>query len=812
MGLGPSLRLLLDPYTRPSMVSQTSPYAAVGILDEPVWPDAPGPHVFLIEQSGPLERRILEGWIERRRPANVDRGDVQISVLPTTRRRRRRHPDRRLEAFLSSGSDPLLVPLRVVWLAPERQGRRSVGLRDLLTFGDPRDPDPIRQEWIYRTRPDRCRILDGRPARASELSQTWQSSDGRGRSQGVGFADFTARAAWLSLEVAERELRGSRYKVPKFVREFLVERPSFSAGVARLATDNAMPFEAMAARTERYIKEIAASHSPYVIDLVTAAIQWLFEKAYVDLVYDHEELDALYQMSQSAPLVFLPSHKSNFDHLILQYVLYQNGLPPNHTAGGINMNFFPIGPFLRRSGVFFIRRKFRENEPYKFALRQYIDYLLEKRFPLEWFIEGGRSRSGKLREPRLGMLAYVVESFQRGSTDDVILIPVSMAYDQIQDVGSYTSEQSGGAKETESLGWLLDTVRSLHRRYGAAHIRFGAPISLKAFVAEVDEPPVEADDDRRSPLVPKLAFEVANRINEVTPVTPVSLVTMALLGADQRSLTFDETLEQLAPFVEFVEGREIPMTEKINLGSGRIVHRALDSLTEHGVVSRFEGATDTVYRIGSEQHLAAAYYRNTIIHHFVTAAIVEMSMVDARSHGDRATEEQVIDAARRLRDLLKFEFFFAPTDEFVAQVRAELSLVAPDWIDLLSAAKPAVILRSLMPFKAPAVLRPFLEGYQVVADVVESDAYLATIDSEDIVDRALALGNQYHLQGRISHEDSISKIIFQAAISLAKNRELLGVGPDMVERRLAYALEMRRWNSDVEMLVSFADASSVGLI
>src|SRR5207247_7828885 len=126
-----------------------------------------------------------------------------------------------------------------------------------------------------------------------------------------------------------------------------------------------------------------------------------------------------------------------------------------HTAGGINMNFFPMGGLMRRTGIFFIRRSFKDNEVYKFVLRQYIDYLIEKRFPLEWYIEGGRSRSGKLLPPRFGLLAYVVDSYRRGRADDVALIPVSIAYDQISDVQDYAHEQRGGVKQRESFGWFV---------------------------------------------------------------------------------------------------------------------------------------------------------------------------------------------------------------------------------------------------------------------------------------------------------------------------------------------------------------------
>jgi hypothetical protein len=195
------------------------------------------------------------------------------------------------------------------------------------------------------------------------------------------------------------------------------------------------------------LREIAATHSPLVIDLVAWLIRLLYTQGYGrQLYYDRDQLAEVKALAQQNPVVFLPSHKSNLDHLVLQYALHENGHAPNHTAGGINMNFFPVGPLVRRSGTFFIRRSFRDDEIYKFVLHHYIDYLIEKRFSLEWYIEGGRSRSGKLLPPKFGMLAYVVDAYRRGKSEDVFLIPVSIAYDQIQDVGGYAAEQRGGAK------------------------------------------------------------------------------------------------------------------------------------------------------------------------------------------------------------------------------------------------------------------------------------------------------------------------------------------------------------------------------
>ena len=765
-----------------------SPAKGLEFAQTPAWPDGTGPFLFLLEPTGSFERRMLESWITANRPDDMAERDVQVALLPQNRRRRRSRQDPRLEAFLIAHGDPVLVPLRIAWLAEERDGRRAVGLKDLLIPGDPRDPNAIRQRIIAETHPDRLQIVMGSPARRSEVRNRWLASEQEERA-GRSFVEYVSLKAWLALERAERRLRGSRYKVPKFPRESLVETATFGKAIAEYSQEADVSYQQMALKMRHYVREIAATHSPYVIDLVTGGISWLFDKAYVGLHYDREELEGLYALSQQYPLVFLPSHKSNFDHLVLQYVLYQNDLPANHTAGGINMNFFPVGPFLRRSGVFFIRREFKDNEPYKFVLRQYLDYLLERRFPMEWFIEGGRSRSGKLRAPRLGLLAYVVEAFKRGAADDVIIIPVALAYDQIHDVGSYAAEASGGAKESESFSWMLKTIRNVTRRYGSAHVRFGAPVSLRTYLFENE---ISATDlhDRRNPAIPKLAFEVANRINEVTPITPISLVTLALLADPDRSLTVAETIERLETYLDLVSRRNLPVTHQLDISSPSDVAEALDELESHGVVTKHEGATETLYRIGDDQHLAAAYYRNTIIHFFVNTAIAELAVVAADDVGAANHLGTVIAESLAIRDLLKFEFFFSPSEVFVEEIRFELADHDTDWRTHLAQGEVRKVLAAFEPFNAPAVLRPFIDAMRIIADLIARAAYHGAIDEEQLLADALPLGRQYLLQGRIASAESVSKVLFGSAIHLAQNRELLAMGPDMVERRLGFAAQL----------------------
>ena len=750
------------------------------LLEEPAWPvDETSPVVFLIDASSNLERRLMRAWIDRNRPSGAT---VDPVCIPASRRRRRGcRIDPGLESRMERDDDPVLVPLRIAWLAPRRDGTRSVRLADLLKLGDPRDPDLLRQYLIMAKAPDRCQILVGEPARSSELITRWQEGV-----ESSSLSEFVARRAWLALERAERRVRGNRYKVPKFVHQEILGTSEFREGVVRFADQLDKSEETIFNRASRYLREIAATHDAFTIDLVANAIHWLYRQGYGSIHYEPQAFREISTLGQTSSLVFLPSHKSNLDHLVLQYVLWENDAPPNHTAGGINMNFFPIGPIIRRTGVFFIRRTFRDNPVYKFVLRSYIDYLIANRFPLEWYLEGGRSRSGKLLPPRFGMLTYVADSFRRGKAEDVYLVPTSIIYDQIQDVGSYAAEQLGKAKEKESFGWFLKSVRSLRRRYGNIHVRFGEPISLAKEIA--------SSDSDQSLAVRKLAFETMSRVNRVTPITPTSLVTIALLANEDQALRCEDLVEAVRVVVAYAERRNLPLTEAIRLDSPKGVQLVLDRLVEHGIVTEYAAGPETVYMIGPDQHLAAAYYRNTVIHFFVNDAITELALLAAAEaeSGDRLSVFS--DHVMAMRDLLKFEFFFSDKDTFREQIFGELFHTDPDWETRLSG-EPAEVLDLLRRFQlltAPWVLRPFLEAYQVVADTLNAHSPYVEVDQRRFIADCLGLGKQYRLQRKIATEESISQVLFKSAFALAENRSLLDVDDeDLGARRKTFAAEIQ---------------------
>ncbi|HYD48627.1 MAG TPA: glycerol-3-phosphate 1-O-acyltransferase [Terriglobales bacterium] len=770
--------------------------------------------IYLLDASSPFEARLLHEWIVANGGSDGSSPCDEIPIPPSRRSHGSRRLDPRLEACLTTGDDPLLTPLRVAWHPPQRDGTRQVRFRDLLTLGDPRDPGQWRQQWTYRRHPDRCSVVVGDPAHLSELRDRWRQAGGSDPSLTTGLADFVARQATLALERAERRLRGARYKVPRLVYEDILARPAFRGGIAGLARELGRPEVEVAGEAADYLGEIAATHSTLVIDLVANLIRYLYRRGYeAALHYDRESLEEVYTLAQRYPVVFLPTHKSNLDHLVLQYALHENGHPPNHTAGGINMNFFPVGPLVRRSGVFFIRRSFKDNPTYKFVLRQYIDYLIEKRFPLEWYIEGGRSRSGKLLPPRFGLLAYVVDAWRRGKSEDVYLVPVSIAYDQIADVGDYAAEQRGAPKQRESFGWFLKVLRALRRRYGRIHINFGEPLSLaenlkrEGSAAESHE----GGEDESSLALQKLAFEVSVRINRVTPITPTSLVTMALLGTLDRAMTVSEIGSALTNLVDYVGRRQLPTTEALDFGAAGI-ERVLEQLVDNGVVTVFTEGLEPVYRVGDDQHLAAAYYRNTIIHFFLNGAIAELALLHAADSG--GGREAFWEDAMRSRDLLKFEFFFADKDTYRQELRREMALHASDWEARLEQGPDAIraLLREVRPFSSHRVLRPFLEAYQVVADVLCMESIEREVDEKVLLPKCLALGKQYRLQRRIRSTESVSKVLFETAFKLAKNRGLVAASPDVARRRKEFAEEIRDNIRRIDIIGTLAASRFAGLI
>jgi glycerol-3-phosphate O-acyltransferase len=727
--------------------------------------------VYLLDAASDYEASMLTKWLSQQV------GTQPATIRITSSRRGKGGDPEALTEALAAPDDPYLIPLRVIWLAPEKGGRRTVSWWDVLRPGDARDPRGLRARLIRAAHPSRVRLIAAVGEHASALTL-----DHRESGQVGSLSSFVTRRAWLTLDRAERRLVGNRYKIPRFVPEAILSRRDFLETVDGIAAETSTPSAVAREKAEEYLREIAATHSPYVIDLIANAIHKLYSQGYGEIKYSEDDVRMLAALGDGNPLVFLPAHRSNLDRLSLQFMLWENDFPPNHTAGGINLNFFPVGPLVRRTGVFFIRRSFKDNPLYKAVLRAYLDYLIEKRFPLEWYMEGGRSRSGKLMPPRLGMLSYVVDSMQRGKAEDLQLIPVSIAYDQIQDVPDYAREAQGKDKEKESLGWMLKAVRSLRRRYGDIHIRFGEPVSARAMVGDT------GGENESSVDLQKLAFEVMYRIGQVTPITPTALVSLALLEARGTARSSSQLAEETARLMEFAAARHLPTTEDADLRDPARVVTILDWLAEHDNVSSHEALGRRVFWLDEDQMIRISYYRNMIVHFFVNRALAEMAIGQA-SEIEEEHPEAVRKALLRLRDLLKFEFFFPEKEQFLAAIEADIVIDVPGWDRVLITTGATEVLAKLgLPVAYWAVL-PILDAYQVVGDELES--MKGRYDEKAFLKACLARARMYRIEQKLISGESASQVLFKSALSLASNRGLIQDAPGVAQSRADFAAEVR---------------------
>lgn len=730
----------------------------------------PGAHIiYLLDAASDYEASILTTWLKKSL-----RSDPPTVRIRSSRRGRGGDP----EGLNNVLADPenFFIPVRVLWMPPEREGTRGVSWSDLIKFGDPRDPRRLRARFIKNFRRARVLPIAGTGATAGEIIT---DHDRRGSLDSI--ATFITRRAWRVLDLEERRLRGNRYKTARFIPEAIFSRREFKETVARVAAEEGVTVDAAEKKAARYLDEIAAKQSPLVIDLLANAIHKLYRQGYGQIRYEAEEVAKIARLGEKHPVVFLPSHRSNLDRLSLQMVLWENDLPPNHTAGGINLNFFPIGPLLRRTGVFFIRRSFRDNNLYKAVLQHYLDYLIEKRFSLEWYMEGGRSRSGRLLPPRMGLLNYVVDAQHRGKAEDVMLVPLSIAYDQIQDVPSYAREAQGHTKERESIGWLFRAVRSMRRRYGDIHIRFGEPLSVASMAAE-------ADPDEPTPEVQKLAFEVMYRIGQATPITPITVVSIALLIAQGQARSPAELAAQCRDLALFIDVRELPATEDLNFSEARVL-AVLQWLEENDNVSSHQAIGRQVFWLTDDQMVRLSYYRNTIVHFFITRSIAEIAMATLLE-SDRVSVDAFNEAALRLRDLLKFEFFFPAKDEFLRRLAEDIDVDVSGWQNTLVTLGPEPVIAKMGQSVSSWALLPFLDAYQVVGDELES--LTKQFDEKAFLKGCLARARMYRIEGRAISGESASQILFKSALLLARNKVLLDDEAYVSERRASFAEEIRQ--------------------
>lgn len=583
----------------------------------------------------------------------------------------------------------------------------------------------------------------------------------------------------------------------------LLKDPDFIAELQDAARESGKSPEQAAAYAAKCLKEIEATPRASWLRPAAKLARFVYTRSYeAKLDINLDKLEEIRELSKDHLILFLWSHKSHMDSFVFLLSLYENQFRPLPLIfAGVNMNFLGFGALARRVGAIFLRRSFADDAIYKLVFRRYIDFIIRNKMPLSWSIEGTRSRTGKLSPPKLGVLNWVVEACEREQMKDVLLVPVSIAFDRIAEINDYVAMQQGAPKRKESLKWFIDYIFGQRSPYGKVYVRYGDAMPMPE--SAIDP---AASEGRRRLEVTQLAFEASRRIEKITPIKATDVLTMVLLGANRRALTSVEIARQAADIVNLIEERQLPIATGFSLHNQEEVDAAVLALTSSGLAERFDKASNPVFYIPRSQHLAAAYYRNTVTHYFLTAAMGEMGLALCTLDIELPNEMTLRKHVKALRNLYKFEFFYASSAEFWRDVLDQTNARYPGWQEGSQSLEK--YLQDQPPRFGHAILRSFTEAYLVLAVGLLQLGNEAVTDGKAFTRQLLHQGRQMLLRQSISGESSISQDLFANGLRMAEHLQLLdGPQDSLAAARREFADKVLAALSAINLLQSHHDAA-----
>jgi glycerol-3-phosphate O-acyltransferase len=440
-----------------------------------------------------------------------------------------------------------------------------------------------------------------------------------------------------SLRATLRAQRASTIGPDLSHRRTIVAQVLRTAAVRRAAaldmqTKN-IPRRAALVTAKRYADEIAANYSQTFVRFMSMALGRLWNRLYDGVEVLHVE--KLLEVGDGAEIIYVPCHRSHMDYLLLSYVIYQKGFAIPHVAAGVNLNMPIIGRFLRKGGAFFLRRSFKGNTLYAAVFKKYLGVMMGRGHPLEYFIEGGRSRTGRLLSPRTGMLSMTVRSYLHDPLRPIAFVPVYFGYERIVEGRTYIGELSGRPKQKETVFGLLKTLPVLRSRFGKVHVNFGEPITLDGLLAKHNPNWRGSDpDDAQAPApwlkeaIDDLARQIIVGINAAAAVTPVNLVAMAVLSTARQALPHADLVAQLDLYRTLLREAPYGPLVTVTASDGAAMISYAEAL---GFLERQAHAFGDIMLMKDESAIRATYYRNNILHLFALPSLLACCFVSNES-------------------------------------------------------------------------------------------------------------------------------------------------------------------------------------
>jgi len=527
--------------------------------------------------------------------------------------------------------------------------------------------------------------------------------------------------------------------------------------------------------------EIVSHQSYRVIRSFHILLTWLWNKLYNGI--DLHNVNRLKALARTHEIVYVPCHRSHIDYLLLSYVLYHNGLTPPHIAAGKNLNLPVVGPLLRRAGAFFMRRTFKNDPVYKSVFDEYLHQMFVRGFSVEYFIEGGRSRTGRTLKPKIGMLNMTVNSYLRDSSKPICFMPVYFGYERILEGSTYRSELEGKSKEKESLWDIAGVLGTLKNDFGKVAVNFGEPIYLGEFLNNSIpdwQNGFGEETTRLTDVCIELGTKIATHLNAAVSVNAVNLVATALLTTPRQSMT-DERLQRMVEDLVSIASGMNSSGEQSIIGLDAIsIIRQAESIAD---ITRSTQSFGDILTASPPSAILLTYYRNNTIHVYALPSFIARWV----KHFGSISVNDLLEACKGLYPYLKSEFFLPyPIVELEATINQIIEIfvsigvitIERDTTSQLMASAPSPVsdgYASLTSFAE--IIEPTLERYYILATLIEQHGVQSVVDLEN---RASAIGHQLSAFYGINSPEFFDKSLFATFIASMERENVITISNDLV--------------------------------
>jgi len=568
------------------------------------------------------------------------------------------------------------------------------------------------------------------------------------------------RAAVTILDKKLRGLSGPSLPSRDRMVTQLLEDPELWRFLEEMSEETEKPVEELAQKARNYASEIAADLRPSYVKQWEKVLRWVWQSLYDGVDINEEAEQRLRRIARNYPIIYVPSHKSHIDYFLLSYVLFQMNLPLPLIAAGINLSFWPVGPVFRRSSAFFIRRSFKDNPLYAEVFYSYLRELIREGIPLEFFIEGGRSRTGKLILPKKGMLSMIFRAFFEKAAEDIYVVPTAVSYERIVEEEGYIRELRGDEKRKERTRDLIRIRKIFRKRYGTVYVRFGKPVSLKRYLQSKQVEELPASVEQRRDLYQKAADDIIRAIQKAMAVTPSSLVAAALLSFSERGMRHSEVIETALLYLRLLREVGADFPGKIEK-TGYALPRSLELFMQDGVLQKGVDIdeADPNYFVPPEKRIYLEFSKNMMVIHLAPLSLYAWALSSLPNETGKSNYQFFV----FLYGLFKYEFhLFSEHPMHWTRLGKEILKALNGW--------EIGKLRHLT--------MSALEGYFVAASFTFKHSWEKPVEEKRLVREMIHLGREMNASSQILCMESVTSATFQGWIRIALEKKIFRVKRD----------------------------------